>query len=64
MESRKLTYAEVLRNQSGYLNAGIEPRPLIPKAPKVRLSEDALMKLRVAIKDESSTKPESMKSGA
>ena len=40
MESKKLTYAEVLKNQSGYLNAGINdqtPKPITaakkPKAP-------------------------------
>ena len=60
MESKKLTYAEVLKNQSGYLNAGMEPRPLIRKAPKVRLSEEALTKLRAAFKDESTAKPTSV----
>ena len=59
MESKKLTYAEVLKNQSGYLNVGMEPRPLIPKAPRVRLSEEALTKLRSVISNESTVKPTS-----
>ena len=53
MDSKKLTYAEVLKNQSGFLNPNMHPTPLIPKAPKVRLSEAALIKLRRVVHDES-----------
>ena len=49
MDSRKMTYADVLKNQSGYLNPGMDPRPLIPKAPRVRVSEEAVQKLRATI---------------
>ena len=52
MSSKKLSYAEVLKNQAGFLNPGMHPTPLIPKAPKVRLSKEALTKLRAFIHDE------------
>ena len=52
MDARKLTYADVLKNQSGYLNPGMNPTPLIPKAPRVRLSDDAKAKLRAVITEE------------
>ena len=45
MNPKPLTYADVLKNQSGFLNPGMNPVPLIPKAPRVRLSEDAKVKL-------------------
>ena len=57
MDSKKLTYAEVLKNQSGFLNPNMHPTPLIPKAPKVRLSEEALSKLRRVIHDKSNSRP-------
>ena len=47
-----MTYADVLKNQSGYLNPGMEPTPLIPKAPRVHLSDEAKAKLREVIKEE------------
>ena len=52
MDPRKITYADVLKNQSGYLNPGMDPTPLIPKAPRVRLSAEAKAKLREVIKEE------------
>ena len=68
MNSKKVTYADVLKNPSAFLNPGLEPRPLIPKATRVRLSEDAKKKLREAIHDESSsasteTEPKRQKGG-
>ena len=52
MNPRKITYADVLKNQSGYLNPGMDPTPLIPKAPRVRVSDDAKAKLRAVIKED------------
>ena len=46
MSNQKLTYADILKNQSGFLNPGMDPTPLIPKAPRVRLGEEAVQKLR------------------
>ena len=56
MNPRNITYADVLKNQSGYLNAGMNPTPLIPKPSRIRLSEEAKAKIRAAIKDD--PKPE------
>ena len=56
MNPSKIAYADVLKNQSGYLNPGMDPTPLIPKALRVRLSDEAKAKLREAIKEE--RKPE------
>ena len=49
MDPKKVTYADVVKSSSAFLNPGLEPRPLIPKAPRVRLSEEAKLKLRAAI---------------
>ena len=49
MESKKVTYADVLKNPSAFLNPGMHPTPLIPKAQRVRLSEEAKKKLRSVI---------------
>ena len=54
MSHQKLTYADILKNQSGFLNPGMNPTPLTPKPARVRLSEEAKAKLRSAIKEESS----------
>jgi hypothetical protein len=54
----------VLKNQSGFLNHGIGPRPLIPKAPRICLSDEAKMKIRAAIKDEPSVDSECKKGDA
>ena len=45
MSNQKLTYADILKNQSGFLNPGMDPTPLIPKAPRVCLGEEAVQKL-------------------
>ena len=45
MESQKLSYADVLKNSSSYLNSSLPVR-LVPKAPKTRLSDEAVTKLR------------------
>ena len=49
MHQKNITYADVLKNKSGYLNHGMNPTPLIPKAPRVHLSEEAKSKLRSII---------------
>ena len=51
MNSRKMTYTQVLKNQSEALNPRMAARPLIPKAPRVRLTEEAKKNLRDAIND-------------
>ena len=48
MESKKLSYADVLKNSSSYLNSSLPVR-LLPKAPRTRLTEGALTKLRSVI---------------
>ena len=66
MSNQKLTYADILKNQSGFLNPGMGPTPLIPKAPRVRLGEEAVQKLRglihgtpnLAVTSEPSNQPE------
>ena len=52
MNPIKLTYVDVMKNASAFLNPGIDPTPLIPKAPRVRLSSEAKTKLREAIKQD------------
>ena len=64
MDPKNITYADVLKNQSGFLNRAFAPRPLIPKAPRIRLSEEAKMKIRAAIKDEPSVDSEHKKGDA
>ena len=57
MAHQKLTYADILKNQTGFLNPGMNPTPLVPKAPRVRLSEEAKAQLRTAIKEEVKNEP-------
>ena len=52
MNPIKLTYADVVKNSSAFLNPVMDPTPLIPKAPRVRLSSEAKTKLREAIKQD------------
>ena len=54
MESPKLSYADVLKNASSYLNSSLPVR-LVPTAPRTRLSEEAKAKLRAVIHEESSS---------
>ena len=49
MNPLKLTFADVMKNASAFLNPGMDPTPLIPKAPRVRLSEEGKLKLRAVI---------------
>ena len=49
MSTQKLSYADVLKNQSGFLNRGMQPTPLIPKATRVRLSVEEKSKIRAII---------------
>ena len=49
MNNSKLTYADVVKNPSAFLNPGMHPTTLIPKAQRVRLSVEAKKKLRSAI---------------
>ena len=57
MHPSKLTFADVLKSSSSYLNPGLPVRPLIPKAPRTRLSESAKEKLRAAIRDKPISEP-------
>ena len=50
MNSGKRTYGEVLKNHSAALNPQLTAVPLIPKPPRVRLSEEAKKNLRAIIK--------------
>ena len=50
MNSGKMTYADVLKNPSAALNPGLDPKPLIRKEQRVRLSENAKTNIRAAIK--------------
>ena len=54
MESKKLSYADVLKNSSIYLNGGLPVR-LEPKAPQTRLTEEALTQLRSVIHEKPSS---------
>jgi len=51
MSARKMTYAEVLKNKSAALNPRLSATPLLPKAPRVRLTEEAKANLRAIIHD-------------
>ena len=51
MNPIKVTYTDVVKNASAFLNPGIDPTPLTPKAPRVRLSKQAVQKLRSVIHD-------------
>ena len=53
MNPSNLTYADVVKKASAFLNPGMDPTPLIPKAPRVRLSEEAKLKLRAVIHNQS-----------
>ena len=55
----KPTYADVLKNASSYLNSSLPVR-LVPKAPKTRLSDKGLTKLRSFINEKPN--PTAMKS--
>ena len=63
MNPQNITYADVLKNQSGFLNPEMHPTPLIPKAPRIRLSEEAKTKLHAVIKEEPTVASEYKKSG-
>ena len=52
MNPMKPTHADVLKKPSAYLNPGMDPTPLIPKATRVRLSSEAKTKLREVIKQD------------
>ena len=52
MNPNKLSYIDVLKSASSFLNPGLPIRPRIPKAPRTRLSEEAKQKLRAAIHDQ------------
>ena len=52
MNPSKLTYADVVKNASTFLNRGMDPAPLIPKEPRIRLGEEAVQKLRSFIHGE------------
>ena len=60
MNPSKLSYAEGLKNQSEVLNPRMGSRPLIPKAPRVRLGKEAVQKLHSFIHGE--PKPEAVNS--
>ena len=62
MNPSNRTYADVVKKSSALLNTGMDPTPLIPKVPRVHLSEDAKSKLRLAIKSESNTEVKAEKS--
>ena len=49
MSARKMSYNEVLKNQSAALNPRLNAKPLLPKAPRVRLTEEAKANLRAII---------------
>ena len=49
MNPSKLTYADVVKNPSGFLNPGMDPTPLIHKPTRVHLSMEAKKKLRSVI---------------
>ena len=57
MNPKNVSYADVVKNHSGFLNPGMHPTPLIPKAPRICLSEEAKAKLRAAIKEEPIAEP-------
>ena len=52
MISGKKTYSEMLKNHSAALNPKLTAVPLIPKPPRVRLTEQAKKNLRAIMKDE------------
>ena len=52
MNPKNITYADVLKKPSAFLNPGMAATALIPKAPRVRLSEEAKKKLRASIHGE------------
>ena len=52
MESKKLSYADVLKNTSSYLNSSLPVR-LVPKALRSHLSDKAVTKLRSFIHEKS-----------
>ena len=59
MNSMKPTHTDVLKKPSAYLNPGMDPTPLIPKAARVRLSEEAVQNLRVVIRGQRKSEVES-----
>ena len=58
MHSAKMSYTSVLKNQSAALNPQLTAKALIPKAPRVRLTEKAKKNLRAVIKGEPTVKDE------
>ena len=52
MNPSKLTYADVLKSSSSFLNPGLPVRAIEPKRLRERLSEDAKKRLRAAIHDQ------------
>ena len=61
MNSAKLSYADVLKSSSSFLNPGLPTRPLVAKAPRTRLSEEAKAKLRAAIHDKPTSESTELK---
>ena len=54
MKSKKLSYSDVVKNSSSYLNSSLPVR-LVPQAPRARLTEEALTKLRSVIHEKPSS---------